>query len=320
MKTKKMAKPVKGSARTKRFMDGGTVGALAGLGTLAYLLSRKKDKKDESPESGGMSRDPKSSTVMETLKKNAESNENKPTNESSYAPESKFGASDIGFGGGVDDGIRVSPKPAPKKTVSKAKGYNPPATDSSQPPADNETRPSKPYPINSKPNEDRPSKKYPINSKPNEERASKPYPINSKPNEERPSKPYPEKEANNSTSAYMTSKPKAAPVTTKPNDERPTKPYPSDAERAKTKAAANKPAEKKYGIGPHGAFAGVHKAISEYKTPAQVNAEKRRQAKEEAEKGRYKKGGAVKKYASGGMVKARGDGIAQRGKTKGRMC
>jgi hypothetical protein len=42
-------KPAKGSARAKRFMDGGTVGALAGLGTLAYLLSRGKDK-DKAPD------------------------------------------------------------------------------------------------------------------------------------------------------------------------------------------------------------------------------------------------------------------------------
>jgi hypothetical protein len=39
---KSKAKPVKGSARTKRFDIGGTVGALAGLGTLAYLINKKK--------------------------------------------------------------------------------------------------------------------------------------------------------------------------------------------------------------------------------------------------------------------------------------
>ena len=33
-----------------------------------------------------------------------------------------------------------------------------------------------------------------------------------------------------------------------------------------------------------------------------------------------KKGGAFKKMASGGSASKRGDGIAQRGKTKGRMC
>jgi hypothetical protein len=36
-----------------------------------------------------------------------------------------------------------------------------------------------------------------------------------------------------------------------------------------------------------------------------------------------KKGGSVKKYASGGMVSSaskRADGIATKGKTRGRMC
>lgn len=47
---KSKAKPAKGSARTKRFDVGGTVGALAGLGTLAYLMSRKKKGEAESPD------------------------------------------------------------------------------------------------------------------------------------------------------------------------------------------------------------------------------------------------------------------------------
>ncbi len=34
----------------------------------------------------------------------------------------------------------------------------------------------------------------------------------------------------------------------------------------------------------------------------------------------FKRGGSVKKYASGGSVKCSRDGIAQRGKTKGRNC
>jgi hypothetical protein len=37
------------------------------------------------------------------------------------------------------------------------------------------------------------------------------------------------------------------------------------------------------------------------------------------ERGGMKKGGAVKKMAKGGSASSRGDGIAQRGKTKGRM-
>ena len=40
---------------------------------------------------------------------------------------------------------------------------------------------------------------------------------------------------------------------------------------------------------------------------------------EAAEMGAMKKGGKAKAYASGGFVRA-ADGIAQRGKTKGRMC
>lgn len=34
----------------------------------------------------------------------------------------------------------------------------------------------------------------------------------------------------------------------------------------------------------------------------------------------YKRGGAVKKMASGGSASSRADGIAQRGKTRGKMC
>jgi hypothetical protein len=33
-----------------------------------------------------------------------------------------------------------------------------------------------------------------------------------------------------------------------------------------------------------------------------------------------RRGGAVKKYASGGSVSSRADGIAQRGKTRGKLC
>jgi hypothetical protein len=40
----------------------------------------------------------------------------------------------------------------------------------------------------------------------------------------------------------------------------------------------------------------------------------------DAEREGMKKGGKVKKMASGGSVSSRADGIAQRGKTKGRMC
>ena len=77
-------------------------------------------------------------------------------------------------------------------------------------------------------------------------------------------------------------------------------PKPSDDTSKKTK----------YGIGPYGAFGSIHKAISEFKTPAEVRSEERR--KREAG---MKKGGMVKSSAS-----KRADGIAQRGKTRGRIC
>ena len=36
--------------------------------------------------------------------------------------------------------------------------------------------------------------------------------------------------------------------------------------------------------------------------------------------GRMKKGGKVKKMSAGGSASKRGDGVAQRGKTRGKMC
>jgi hypothetical protein len=61
---------------------------------------------------------------------------------------------------------------------------------------------------------------------------------------------------------------------------------------------------KKYGIGPHGAFGDVERFFEKnFKTPAQRRDEEK----------------APKKMAKGGSASSRGDGIAQRGKTKGRM-
>jgi hypothetical protein len=61
---------------------------------------------------------------------------------------------------------------------------------------------------------------------------------------------------------------------------------------------------KKYGIGPHGAFGDVERFFEKnFKSPAQRRDEQK----------------APKKMAKGGSASSRGDGIAQRGKTKGRM-
>ena len=62
---KAKAKPAKGSARAKKFADGGTIGALAGLGTLAYLMSRKKDEEKSSGAGGIKPAKEESSTSMQ---------------------------------------------------------------------------------------------------------------------------------------------------------------------------------------------------------------------------------------------------------------
>lgn len=84
------------------------------------------------------------------------------------------------------------------------------------------------------------------------------------------------------------------------------KPYPKDVKKPKPPVDENleTTAKKatKYGIGPYGAFSGIHKFISEYKTPAEARREERlKREKEESDKG-MKRGGAVRKYAEGGTA------------------
>jgi hypothetical protein len=74
--------------------------------------------------------------------------------------------------------------------------------------------------------------------------------------------------------------------------------------KKKIEGTPGKDSEKKYGIGPHGAFGDVERFFEKnFKTPAQRRDEQK----------------APKKMAKGGSASSRGDGIAQRGKTKGRM-
>lgn len=93
-----------------------------------------------------------------------------------------------------------------------------------------------------------------------------------------------------------------------------------DSKAAEDVKSTPKPADdaskktNKYGIGPYGAFGSIHKAMSEYKTPAEARSEERRK-REQKELAGMKKGGMVKSSAS-----KRADGIAQRGKTRGRIC
>ena len=240
----KKAKPSKGSARVRKFSDGGDIAALAGLGTLAYLLSRKKDKEKE----GGLK------LPSDTTRKV----------EDATPAVLKAGMSD-----------------AERRATAASKG---------QPETPEEQDKSVLY-------SDRMAKAAPTTSK-RVIAASKP-------------------------AAKAVAKPvesKQTPVTSKPNEERPSKPYP-EKEAAAKKAAAAKPSV------PKNTF------LTKERLDKSKEAMKRyREAQEKKQRGvsdiQYdtmgnpimKKGGSVKKYANGGSVSQRADGIAQRGKTRGKVC
>lgn len=98
-------------------------------------------------------------------------------------------------------------------------------------------------------------------------------------------------DANNDSSSY-------APPRTKEKEKE------KDPDYATGKKKIDDTPGKKYGIGPHGAFGDVERFFEKnFKTPAQ----RRYEQKE------------PKKMAKGGSASSRGDGIAQRGKTKGRI-
>jgi hypothetical protein len=60
---------------------------------------------------------------------------------------------------------------------------------------------------------------------------------------------------------------------------------------------------------------------TKFTSPSKTTTAKRTRKFNDDEAGvEMKKGGAVKKYAAGGSVSSRADGIAQRGKTRGRVC
>lgn len=119
---KSKAKPTKGSARTKRFDVGGTVGALAGLGTLAYLMSRKK-KGDA--ESGGMSKDPNAPSVMDRLKNKADTTTDTTDKDTAQAEKDRMDSAvkthrDITSGGGGGNAPVVKKKPVVKNVAKTA--------------------------------------------------------------------------------------------------------------------------------------------------------------------------------------------------------
>jgi hypothetical protein len=121
---KSKAKPVKGSARVQKFDRGGTIGALAGLGTLAYLMRDKfgkgKDKGKPSVEDleavGGAGRRPR--TIEEQIGPRAEESKG-------FMSQGKF-PSEAGFGtskGGPDEPEApvktTAVKTAPVKSASR---------------------------------------------------------------------------------------------------------------------------------------------------------------------------------------------------------
>jgi hypothetical protein len=130
---KHKAKPAKGSARTKRFDVGGTVGALAGLGTLAYLMSRKKKgetgKVDEAakrramaasagrPEMGDATND----NIVDTTPKVDEAAKRRAMAASAGRPE---------MGDATNDNIVVNESAPPKRntTTPVVKKDKPPKT------------------------------------------------------------------------------------------------------------------------------------------------------------------------------------------------
>ena len=77
-----------------------------------------------------------------------------------------------------------------------------------------------------------------------------------------------------------------------------------------------------------GAASSVGDSFKNYETLAERRSRLAKEAKDKErseymkESGQKAKGGAIQSYAKGGSVSAasRGDGIAQRGKTRGRMC
>lgn len=247
----KKAKPSKGSARTKKFDIGGAVGALAGLGALAYLMRKKKGD-----EEGGKFEDLKSVEKTKTLKEQ------------------------IGRG---DEGSPMSAEM--KRAMAASQGRDdliPEGADEAVMRSDMALKRAMPTP----------------KTKPRT--ASQTFPL-SKPAKE--SAVTPRAKATDKVGAGyegLTTLPKYT-----PNEERPSKPYP-EKEAAAKKAEAAKSAK---GFGPKLTFL----------TPKRLDEAK--EAMRRAREG-MKKGGAVKKYASGGSVSSaskRADGIAQKGKTRGRI-
>jgi len=243
---KTKAKPVKGSARTKKF-DAGGLAALAGLGALAYMMRKKKGE-----ETGGLKAKIDQEPAPAERATVAE-----PSAEVKRAMAASQGRPEL-IPEGADEAVMRS-----DMALKRAMPTSTP--------------------------------------KPKARTASQTFPISTPAKE---SAVAPRAKATDKVGAGyegLTTLPKYT-----PNEERPSKPYP-EKEAAAKKAEAAKATK---GFGPKLTF---------------LTPERLKQSKEAMRRARegMNKGGAVKKYASGGSVSSaskRADGIAQRGKTKGRIC
>jgi len=165
----KKAKPSKGSARTKRFLDGGAVGALAGLGTLAYLMSRKK--KGESEGSAPKDKSGYSSGPVDVGRMIEGRGDEEPSAEVKRAMATSQGRPDL-IPEGADEAVMRSDNyatPKPKAAVKKAAAK--PVAKSVVKTAEKQEAPEKvatqSFPISTagKANVDLPSKPYPKDAK-----------------------------------------------------------------------------------------------------------------------------------------------------------
>jgi hypothetical protein len=296
---KSKAKPAKGSARTKRFDVGGTVGALAGLGTLAYLMSRKKKGAATGNEgSGGSTAKPVIKSMMDTedsaAKQRALQQSKDPKSllvpegaDKDTLYESDKALVRTGDGGGKKrrqgGGASTSTTTNASTKATAAKDKTPATSTNASTRTDDV--------IGSGIRNARIGEK------------SKPFPSNS------PAVKAAEQQKFLRSKAGLSGKG----ITT-----------PGDAKKTEPTSKA--------GV----VFGGSTVRSDKDKMADRAREVQRR--REEEMKSRYKKGGAVKKYAAGGSVKASGmgsvktakpsmgsaskraDGIAQRGKTRGKVC
>ena len=260
----KKAKPTKGSARAKKFDNGG-LAALAGLGTLAYLMSRKK--KGET------------SLLFPLTDRSAEIESSaEPSAEVKRAMAASQGRSEL-IPEGADEATMYSDRgakrtmPAAKRTTSGVGSGAKSVVGKSE---------NKPASVG--------MTGIPLTV------PSKAYPQDTKPNEERPSKPYPKGVKGKATDPY------ARPSLNLGVNER------AAAQRAFRERLAVEGKERM--AAEEKAKAARRKGVADTEYDAMGNPI-------------MKRGGKVKKMASGGSVSSaskRADGIAQRGKTRGRIC